>query len=70
MPRLTFPLRVEPAHREAYVDLGSGGQISPAQCHSRNAPAPRAGQTPHLPIAQSTCSIDTGYFLGLRCRCR
>ena len=24
----------------------------------------------HLPIAQSTCSIDTGYFLGLRCRCR
>jgi DNA-binding transcriptional MerR regulator len=28
-PELT--LRVEPAHREAYVDLGPGGQISPAQ---------------------------------------
>jgi DNA-binding transcriptional MerR regulator len=28
-PELT--LRVEPAHREAYVDLGFGGQISPAQ---------------------------------------
>jgi DNA-binding transcriptional MerR regulator len=28
-PGLT--LRVEPAHREAYVDLGPGGQISPAQ---------------------------------------
>ena len=24
-------LRVEPAHREAYVDLGTGGQIDPAQ---------------------------------------
>ena len=24
-------LRVEPAHREAYVDLGPGGQIAPAQ---------------------------------------
>ena len=24
-------LRVEPAHREAYVELGLGGQISPAQ---------------------------------------
>ena len=28
-PELT--LRVEPAHREAYVDLGPGGQTSPAQ---------------------------------------
>jgi len=28
-PELT--LRVEPAHREAYVDLGTGGQIDPAQ---------------------------------------
>jgi DNA-binding transcriptional MerR regulator len=28
-PELT--LRVEPAHREAYVDLGPGGQIDPAQ---------------------------------------
>jgi DNA-binding transcriptional MerR regulator len=28
-PELT--LRVEPAHREAYVDLGPGGQITPAQ---------------------------------------
>jgi DNA-binding transcriptional MerR regulator len=28
-PELT--LRVEPAHREAYVDLGPGGQISPAR---------------------------------------
>jgi DNA-binding transcriptional MerR regulator len=28
-PELT--LRVEPAHREAYVDLGPGGQLSPAQ---------------------------------------
>ena len=28
-PELT--LRIEPAHREAYVDLGPGGQISPAQ---------------------------------------
>jgi len=28
-PELT--LRVEPAHREAYVDLGPGGQINPAQ---------------------------------------
>jgi DNA-binding transcriptional MerR regulator len=28
-PELT--LRVEPAHHEAYVDLGPGGQISPAQ---------------------------------------
>jgi len=28
-PELTF--RVEPAHREAYVDLGPGGQINPAQ---------------------------------------
>jgi hypothetical protein len=28
-PELT--LRVEPAHREAYVDLGSGGQTSAAQ---------------------------------------
>jgi hypothetical protein len=28
-PELT--LRVEPAHREAYVDLGPGGQISTAQ---------------------------------------
>jgi DNA-binding transcriptional MerR regulator len=28
-PELT--LRVEPAHREAYVDLGIGGQIDPAQ---------------------------------------
>jgi hypothetical protein len=28
-PELT--LRVEPAHREAFVDLGPGGQISPAQ---------------------------------------
>jgi DNA-binding transcriptional MerR regulator len=28
-PELT--LRVEPAHREAYVDLGPGGQIAPAQ---------------------------------------
>lgn len=28
-PELT--LRVEPAHREAYVDLGKGGQTSPAQ---------------------------------------
>ena len=28
-PELT--LRVEPAHREAYIDLGPGGQISPAQ---------------------------------------
>jgi hypothetical protein len=28
-PELT--LRVEAAHREAYVDLGPGGQISPAQ---------------------------------------
>jgi DNA-binding transcriptional MerR regulator len=30
-PELT--LRVEPAHREAYVDLGPGGQISAAQWH-------------------------------------
>ena len=29
IPELT--LRVEPAHREAYVDLGPGGQTSPAQ---------------------------------------
>jgi DNA-binding transcriptional MerR regulator len=29
LPELT--LRVEPAHREAYVDLGFGGQISPVQ---------------------------------------
>jgi DNA-binding transcriptional MerR regulator len=29
IPELT--LRVEPAHREAYVELGPGGQISPAQ---------------------------------------
>jgi len=29
VPELT--LRVEPAHREAYVHLGPGGQISPAQ---------------------------------------
>lgn len=29
LPELT--LRVEPAHREAYVDLGPGGQTSPAQ---------------------------------------
>jgi len=29
VPELT--LRTEPAHREAYVDLGPGGQISPAQ---------------------------------------
>jgi DNA-binding transcriptional MerR regulator len=28
-PELT--LRVEPAHQEAYVDLGTGGQIDPAQ---------------------------------------
>jgi hypothetical protein len=28
-PELT--LHVEPAHREAYVDLGTGGQINPAQ---------------------------------------
>jgi DNA-binding transcriptional MerR regulator len=28
-PELT--LRVEPAHREAYVDLGTGGQVDPAQ---------------------------------------
>jgi DNA-binding transcriptional MerR regulator len=28
-PELT--LRVEPAHREAYVDLGPGGQVAPAQ---------------------------------------
>jgi hypothetical protein len=26
-----LPLRTEPAHREAFVDLGPGGETSPAQ---------------------------------------